>query len=487
VVKVHPARRAQVPASGPRDRATEDFANTRLEWRRLLAEVGGTFFLVLTAAGAGVVDAASHGQVGRTAAVTAPGIMVLALIYTIGATSGAHLNPAVTVAFAARGHFPWQRVPGYVLAQVCGATGAAALLRSMFGTAGRLGGTFPGNGISPGIALATESVLSFGLMTVILGTSSGARNVGHNAAIAIGGYVALAGLWASPVSGASMNPARSLGPALVTGELRVIWIYLVGPTAGGLLAVGLAWALRGRPSPAADLAAQGVPEDRSPAADGLPSPIGMTGLVDSLEARWITPGPLTHAMREWFARFPAGTETRDDAYLLQTRLPGLAIKTRQGSVFDLKVLVGSPGSIELPNGGRGTLELWRKWSFSSDDYLPGDNSGDATSGWTVVHKKRTGTWFPLRSGEAAAPGDHLALTTGCAVELTEIRVGAECYVSVGLEARGAAELLRPALEHAVALLLAAVPPPGTAFSFSLDNSQSYAEWLYRQRPRQATA
>ena len=97
------------------------FADSRLEWRRLLAETGGTFFLVLTAAGAGVVDAVSHGQVGRAAAVTAPGIMVLALIYTIGETSGAHLNPAVTVAFAARGHFPWWRVPGYVLAQLAGA------------------------------------------------------------------------------------------------------------------------------------------------------------------------------------------------------------------------------------------------------------------------------------------------------------------------------------------------------------------------------
>ena len=100
-----------------------------------------------------MVDVVSHGQVGRTAAVTAPGVIALALIYTIGATSGAHLNPAVTVAFAARGHFPWSRVPGYVLAQVCGATAAAALLRAMFGTAGRLGGTFPGHGIPAGTAL----------------------------------------------------------------------------------------------------------------------------------------------------------------------------------------------------------------------------------------------------------------------------------------------------------------------------------------------
>lgn len=308
--------------------------------------------------------------------------------------------------------------------------------------------------------------------------------MGHNAAIAIGGYVVLAGLWASPVSDASMNPARSLGPALVSGDLGVIWIYLAGPTAGGLLAVGLAWALRGRPSPAADLAAQGVPEDRSPAPGGLPVPTGVAGPVDSLEVRWITPGPLTPAMREWFARFPTGTETRDDAYLMQPRLPGLAVKLRQGSVLDVKALVGSPEPIELPHGPRGTLALWRKWSFSGDDYLPGDNSGDAAPGWTTVHKKRTGTWFPLASGDAAASRDRLVVTTGCAVELAEIRIGAEHYASVGLEARGAPELLLPALEHAAVLLFAVAPPPGTGFSFSLDDSQSYAEWLHR-RPCQA--
>jgi aquaporin Z len=239
----------------------------RLKWRRLLAEAVGTFFLVLVAAGAGVVDVVSHGQVGRAGAEAGPGIMVIALIYTIGETSGAHINPAVTVAFAARGHFPWRRVLGYLLAQVCGAVGAAGLLRLMFGTAGRLGGTFPGRGIPAWTALVMEIVLTAGLMTVILGTACGSRIVGHNAAIAVGGYVVLSGLWASPVSGASMNPARSLGPALVSGNLGAMWIYAVGPLAGGLIAVGLAWALRGRPSPAADVAAQGDGESDSSAAN----------------------------------------------------------------------------------------------------------------------------------------------------------------------------------------------------------------------------
>ncbi len=241
------------------------FANTRLEWRQVVAETGDTFFLVLVAAGARVVNAVSHGQVGRTAAVIAPGVMVLAMIYTIGERSGAHLNPAVSVAFAARGNFPWRRVSGYVLAQLAGAAAAAGLLRALFGTAGGLGATMPGPGISAGQALVVEAVLTFGLVTVILGTASGARNVGHNAAIAVGGYVALAGLWASPVSGASMNPARSLGPALVSGDLSSVWIYIAGPLAGGLLAVALAWALRGPPSRAADTAAQGAAD--SGAAD----------------------------------------------------------------------------------------------------------------------------------------------------------------------------------------------------------------------------
>ncbi len=234
------------------------FAEPRFEWRRLLAEMGGTFFLVLVAAGADVVNAVSGGQVGRAAAVTAPGIMVLALIYTIGETSGAHLNPAVTVAFAARGNFPWRRVPGYLVAQLAGAVTAAGLLRLLFGDAGGLGRTAPRHGIAAPTALVVEIVLTFGLVTVILGTASGARNVGHNAAIAVGGYVALAGLWASPVSGASMNPARSLGPALVSGNLGSVWIYVLGPLAGSLLAVVLAWALRGGPSPAARITAQGA-------------------------------------------------------------------------------------------------------------------------------------------------------------------------------------------------------------------------------------
>jgi aquaporin Z len=256
------------PAPNASAKAAE-FSDSRFEWRRVIAEALGTFALVLTAVGGGTVNAVSGGAVGRTAAVVAPALTVLAFIYTIGETSGAHLNPAVTVAFAARGNFPWGRVPGYLAAQFAGAIAAAGVLRAMFGPAVTAGLTVPGPHIGPGTALGLEILLTFGLVTVILGTASGARNIGHNAAIAVGGYIAMAGLWASPVSGASMNPARSLGPELVSGRLADWWIYVAGPLAGGLVAVALAWVLRGPPSTTANEAAQGS-SPPSPASSAEP-------------------------------------------------------------------------------------------------------------------------------------------------------------------------------------------------------------------------
>ena len=146
---------------------------------------------------------------GRVEAVVAPGLMVMAIILFMGAVSGAHLNPAVSIAFAARGDFPWKRVPGYIAAQLLGATIACAFLWAVFGNVGMLGATRPGPGISDLQALVMELVLTLGLVSVILGTASKAQNVGPIAALAVGGYIALAGLWASPISGASMNPAQS--------------------------------------------------------------------------------------------------------------------------------------------------------------------------------------------------------------------------------------------------------------------------------------
>jgi len=168
------------------------------------------------------------------------------MIYTLGDVSGAHFNPAVSLAFAVRKDFPWRKVPGYWLAQVGGAVAGAGLLRAMFGPVGHLGATLPHHGEFRSFVM--EGLLTWLLVTVILGTAAGHKLVGHNAAIATGGYIALAGLFASPISGASMNPARSLRPDVVTGALSTYWIYLIGPVLGALAAVGLAAALDGGPT-----------------------------------------------------------------------------------------------------------------------------------------------------------------------------------------------------------------------------------------------
>jgi aquaporin Z len=239
-----------------------EFRDPSLEGRRWFAEAFGTFLLVTVAAGGPVVNAVSGGQLSLAEEVVAPGLMVMAIILFMGATSGAHLNPAVSIAFAARGDFPWRRVPGYIAAQLVGAMLACLLLAGLFGRVGSLGATLPGPGISDFQAVAIEVILTVGLVSTILGTASRAQNIGPLAALAVGGYVALAGLWAAPISGASMNPARSLGPFLVLGNLAHAWVYVVGPIVGGLLAVGIAYILRG---PGGDepaiLAAQGrLPE-----------------------------------------------------------------------------------------------------------------------------------------------------------------------------------------------------------------------------------
>jgi aquaporin Z len=164
----------------------------------------------------------------------------------MGAVSGAHLNPAVSLAFALRGDFPWRRVPGYIVIQLIGATLACLFLRWIFGNVYHLGATLPGPGYKNWQALLMEIVLTALLVSVILGTASAAQNVGAIAALGVGGYIALAGLWAAPVSGVSMNPARSFGPALASGYWTSYWVYLVGPVAGALIAVGFAYVLRGR-------------------------------------------------------------------------------------------------------------------------------------------------------------------------------------------------------------------------------------------------
>ena len=239
--------------------AAPDFLDTSHEWRRLFSEAWGTFLLVVVAAGAAVVGAQSGGGVTLAMKVVAPGLMVMAIIYFMGVVSGAHLNPAVTLAFAVRGNFPWRRVPGYIAAQFIGALAATSFLRALFGVQGLLGATVPGAGMTVYQALAIEVLLTAGLVSTILGTASGARNIGSNGALAVGGYIALAGLWAAPVSGASMNPVRSLAPDLVRGNLATSWVYVVGPILGAMIAVGFEWILKGRATAAGTSAAQGDP------------------------------------------------------------------------------------------------------------------------------------------------------------------------------------------------------------------------------------
>jgi aquaporin Z len=235
-----------------------DWDDPAHEWRRLFSELLGTFFLVLVGAGGAVVNAQSDGAISRAAAVTAPGLMVMAIILFMGAVSGAHLNPAVSIAFAARGDFPWRRVPGYVIVQLLGATLACLFLWALLGKIGMLGATEPGPGISAWQAMLMELVLTVGLVGVILGTASGAQNVGVFGALGVGGYIILAGLWSSPISGASMNPARSFGPDMALLDFSNYWAYVVGPIAGALIAVGIAYVLRGRGGDrSADAAAQG--------------------------------------------------------------------------------------------------------------------------------------------------------------------------------------------------------------------------------------
>ena len=224
----------------------EDFKDPSQEWRRLFSELLGTFFLVLVAAGGGMMGQAFPGTISRTAAVVAPALMVLAVILFMGKISGAHLNPAVSLAFAARGDFPWWRVPGYIVVQLAGAALAAWFLQSVVHVSATFGSNYPAAHFSNGDAFLMEMVLTFGLVSVILGTASGAQNLGVIGALGVGGYIALAGLWGSPISGASMNPARTFGPDAIGADFHAYWVYVAGPIAGAALAVVVAFVLRGR-------------------------------------------------------------------------------------------------------------------------------------------------------------------------------------------------------------------------------------------------
>ncbi len=223
-----------------------DFDDLSVEWKRWIAEFVGTFFLVLVAAGAPMMNQAFDQSIGRVAAVVAPGLMVMAMIMFMGKVSGAHFNPGVTMAFSLRGDFPWRRVPGYLISQVAGAVVAMIVAQAIIGVSSSYGGTYPSSDTTAWAAFWMELILTFGLLSVILGTASGAQNIGIIGALGVGGYIALAGLWASPLSGASMNTWRTLGPDIIANDYTALWVYIAGPLLGALLAVLLATLLRGK-------------------------------------------------------------------------------------------------------------------------------------------------------------------------------------------------------------------------------------------------
>ena len=197
--------------------------------RALVAELVGTFALVFAGCGAVMVDAKTH-ALGHVGVALTFGLVIMAMIYAVGHVSGAHFNAAVTFAFALSRHFPWKRAVGYWVAQFLGALAAAALLRGSLGDVAHVGATLPSG--SQGQSFLWELVMSFFLMFVIMAVATDTRAVGEAAAIAVGGTIGLDAMFGGPISGASMNPMRSLAPALVSGDLHALWLYILAPVLG---------------------------------------------------------------------------------------------------------------------------------------------------------------------------------------------------------------------------------------------------------------
>ena len=193
-----------------------------------------------------MVDAKTH-ALGHVGVAITFGLVIMAMIYAVGHISGAHFNPAVSFAFAISRHFPWPRLAGYWSAQLLGALAAAAILRGSLGNLAHTGATLPSG--SQAQSFLWEFVLTFFLMFVIMAVATDTRAVGEAAAIAIGGTVGLDAMFGGPISGASMNPARSFGPALVSGELHALWLYIAAPLAGATLGALVYEFIRADPEP----------------------------------------------------------------------------------------------------------------------------------------------------------------------------------------------------------------------------------------------
>jgi MIP family channel proteins len=226
--------------------------------RALVAGLIGTFALVFAGCGAVMVDAKTH-ALGHVGVALSFGLVIMVMIYAVGHISGAHFNPAVTFAFALSRHFPWSRATGYWLAQLAGALTAAAILRGSLGNIVHVGATLPSG--TQGQSFLWELVMSFFVVFVILAVATDTRAVGEAAAVAVGGTIGLDAMFGGPISGASMNPARSLGPALVSGDLHALWLYILAPVIGASLG-GLAYQfVRGEQPRLAETHEPAVPEE----------------------------------------------------------------------------------------------------------------------------------------------------------------------------------------------------------------------------------
>jgi hypothetical protein len=219
-----------------------------------------------------------------------------------------------------------------------------------------------------------------------------------------------------------------------------------------------------------ELAAGQRQEHMTMAAEPPESPV--TEAVRSLEVRWIFPGQLETAVARWFGRFPAGTESREDSYLLDPRLPGLSVKIRGGGALEVKAYRGSPGILQVAGRARGRLESWQKWSFP---FSPVSTGSAGPPGWRMVRKRRRISRFSLASGQIVARGPGLGQQPRCEVELTEVRMDGQDWWTLGFEATGPAGMLRSALEATAAFVFAQALPGGV--EPGPDQSRSYAEWL----------
>lgn len=213
--------------------------------KKYLAEFIGTFALVFCGTGAITIDEVTKGGVSHIGIAITFGLIVMSMIYALGDKSGAHINPAVTLAFAIHRSFEWKETIPYLVSQCAGAIAASFLLRFLFPTSIWLGATLPaGSGLQ---SLILESILTFFLMLVILNVAHGSKEQGLFAGIAIGGVVLLEAMFAGPICGASMNPARSLGPAIAGGHFQFLWVYIAGPVSGALIAVPIYTLLKTNP------------------------------------------------------------------------------------------------------------------------------------------------------------------------------------------------------------------------------------------------